>query len=293
MTVTSTVSVGFSHEDFAALLDKYDYHFNPGDVVAGTVFSLEPRGALIDIGAKTAAFLPIQEMSISRIDNSGEVLAPGETREFFILTEENEEGQLTLSIRRIEYMRAWDRVVTFVGDLDATKLSALAAFTVLTTGILCCMSRGGWVAAVGAGVVTLAMTALVGRRSVRGHVVVRRGGRHRAGPGGLVGSHRHGPRAVFDTVESASQDGDPDPALARRVVCGRGFLPYGKWAGHLSLCLPAVSTALVTGMVLSRGEPVPRSPSRRRDRRSGFVAQHAGVGRSGLCAAVALRRSLI
>jgi small subunit ribosomal protein S1 len=33
--------IGFTHEDFAALLDKYDYHFSPGDVVPGTVFSIE------------------------------------------------------------------------------------------------------------------------------------------------------------------------------------------------------------------------------------------------------------
>ncbi|WP_017326932.1 30S ribosomal protein S1 [Synechococcus sp. PCC 7336] len=126
MPNTATLSVDFTHEDFAALLDRYDYHFNPGDVVAGTVFSLEPRGALIDIGAKTAAFLPIQEMSISRIDNSQEVLAPGETREFFILTEENEEGQLTLSIRRIEYMRAWERVRQLQTE-DATVRSEIFA----------------------------------------------------------------------------------------------------------------------------------------------------------------------
>lgn len=107
---TSTATIGFTHEDFAALLDKYDYHFSPGDIVAGTVFSMEPRGALIDIGAKTAAFIPIQEMSINRVDNADEVLQPNETREFFILTDENEDGQLTLSIRRIEYMRAWERV---------------------------------------------------------------------------------------------------------------------------------------------------------------------------------------
>jgi small subunit ribosomal protein S1 len=102
--------IGFTHETLAALLDKYDYHFNPGDTVSGTVFSLEPRGALIDIGAKTAAYLPIQEMSINRVDHPEEVLRSNETREFFILTDENEDGQLTLSIRRIEYMRAWERV---------------------------------------------------------------------------------------------------------------------------------------------------------------------------------------
>jgi small subunit ribosomal protein S1 len=123
---TATADIGFSHEDFAALLDKYDYHFNPGDIVAGTVFSLEPRGALIDIGAKTAAYIPIQEMSINRVDAPEEVLQSNETREFFILTDENEDGQLTLSIRRIEYMRAWERVRQLQTE-DATVRSLVFA----------------------------------------------------------------------------------------------------------------------------------------------------------------------
>lgn len=123
---TATRDIGFTHEDFAALLDKYDYHFNPGDIVAGTVFSMEPRGALIDIGAKTAAYIPIQEMSINRVDDPEEVLQPNETREFYILTDENEEGQLTLSIRRIEYMRAWERVRQLQTE-DATVRSGVFA----------------------------------------------------------------------------------------------------------------------------------------------------------------------
>ena len=123
---TIVKDIGFTHEDFAALLDKYDYHFSPGDVVAGTVFSLEPRGALIDIGAKTAAYIPIQEMSINRVETPEEVLQSNETREFFILTDENEDGQLTLSIRRIEYMRAWERVRQLQQE-DATVRSQVFA----------------------------------------------------------------------------------------------------------------------------------------------------------------------
>ena len=123
---TVNKDIGFTHEDFAALLDKYDYHFSPGDIVAGTVFSMEPRGALIDIGAKTAAYIPIQEMSINRVDDPNEVLQSNETREFFILTDENEDGQLTLSIRRIEYMRAWERVRQLQNE-DATVRSAVFA----------------------------------------------------------------------------------------------------------------------------------------------------------------------
>ncbi len=125
-TETKSNGVGFTHEEFAALLDQYDYHFSPGDLVAGTVFSIEPKGALIDIGAKTAAFIPVAELSINRVDNPDEILQANETREFFILTDENEDGQLTLSIRRIEYMRAWQRVRQLQEE-DATVYSNVFA----------------------------------------------------------------------------------------------------------------------------------------------------------------------
>ncbi|HIK37995.1 MAG: 30S ribosomal protein S1 [Geminocystis sp.] len=109
-TETRNVDIGFTREEFAALLEQYDYRFSPGDIVVGTVFNIEPKGALIDIGAKTAAYIPLQELSINRVESPTDVLKPNETREFFILADENEDGQLTLSIRRIEYMRAWERV---------------------------------------------------------------------------------------------------------------------------------------------------------------------------------------
>jgi len=102
-------NAGFTLDEFAALLSKYDYNFKPGDIVNGTVFALESKGAMIDIGAKTAAFMPLQEVSINRVEGLGDVLQPGEIREFFIMSEENEDGQLSLSIRRIEYQRAWER----------------------------------------------------------------------------------------------------------------------------------------------------------------------------------------
>ena len=33
-------NVGFTQEEFASLLGKYDYNFKPGDLVKGTVFAL-------------------------------------------------------------------------------------------------------------------------------------------------------------------------------------------------------------------------------------------------------------
>ena len=109
-TNTDFDNAGFTQEEFASLLRKYDYNFKPGDLVKGTVFTLAPKGAMIDIGANTAAFMPVQEVSINRVEGLNDVLQPSESREFFIMSEENEDGQLALSIRRIEYQRAWERV---------------------------------------------------------------------------------------------------------------------------------------------------------------------------------------
>ena len=122
----SSDDVGFTLDEFASLLSKYDYNFKPGDVVNGTVFAMEPKGAMIDIGAKTAAFMPLQEVSINRVEGLSDVLAPGEVREFFIMSEENEDGQLALSIRRIEYQRAWERVRQLQKE-DATIYSEVFA----------------------------------------------------------------------------------------------------------------------------------------------------------------------
>ena len=68
-------NAGFTQEEFASLLGKYDYNFKPGDIVKGTVFALEPKGAMIDIGAKTAAFMPMQEVSINRVEGLSDAVS--------------------------------------------------------------------------------------------------------------------------------------------------------------------------------------------------------------------------
>jgi len=42
---------------------------------------------MIDIGAKTAAFMTVQDVSINRVEGLNEVLQPSESREFFIMRE--------------------------------------------------------------------------------------------------------------------------------------------------------------------------------------------------------------
>lgn len=100
---------GFTHKDFASVLNKYNYKLNLGDITAGTIFSEEKDGLLVDIGARIAAYLPKDEITVHKkylLNNK----IINETREFFILAHNKKSKQLILSIKRLEYIRAWERI---------------------------------------------------------------------------------------------------------------------------------------------------------------------------------------
>lgn len=105
--------VGFSYSAFDDAVAATDYSFNRNDVVKGTVVQYDKGGCIVDIGAKASAFLPLQEAAlIQEQGNSIESLIEiDEERNFEIISEEDENGQLMVSIRRIQYREAWDQVV--------------------------------------------------------------------------------------------------------------------------------------------------------------------------------------
>jgi small subunit ribosomal protein S1 len=95
--------------EFERLLQQYDYAFKRGEIVRGSIIALESNGALVDIGAKTAAFLPNKEVA-TPYASAQSVLKVGESHEFYILFEEDEEGQLTLSLRRVQTAQNWQKL---------------------------------------------------------------------------------------------------------------------------------------------------------------------------------------
>ena len=111
--VTTTEGLDFSYEDFEEAVANTDYSFNRNDVVKGNIVQYENGGAIVDIGAKASAFLPTQESSLfleqgDTIESSVEI---DQEMEFQIISEEDENGQLLVSVRRIQYRQAWDKVV--------------------------------------------------------------------------------------------------------------------------------------------------------------------------------------
>jgi len=101
--------LSFSSEDFEKALEQHDYSFQRGDIVKGVVNSHESEGVFIDIGGKATAFLPYDEAALKRVSNLEERLPVGEEREFLIIREQNQEGQVTLSVRQLEIRKLWDR----------------------------------------------------------------------------------------------------------------------------------------------------------------------------------------
>ncbi len=98
----------FSMEDFEKALEQFDYQFQKGQIVSGKAVSYETDGAFVDIGAKSPAFLPLQEASLRRITDISLVLPLNEEREFLIIKEQDAEGQVTVSLRQFEIKQVWD-----------------------------------------------------------------------------------------------------------------------------------------------------------------------------------------
>lgn len=126
----SLEKTGFSYEDFDAAMSEFDYSFEAGDVCVGRVFEFERNGVLVDIGAKASAFCATQEISMAHVEDPQEVLTVGEDREFQIISREDANGQLRLSIRRIELGRAWERVA----QLQAEDVTVRAEITAINRG---------------------------------------------------------------------------------------------------------------------------------------------------------------
>ncbi|XP_038885297.1 30S ribosomal protein S1, chloroplastic-like [Benincasa hispida] len=101
--------VSFTLQDFLASLEKYYFDPQLGAKVKGTVVYTEANGALVEIAAKSPAYLPLPEACIHRIKRVEEAgIYPG-FREEFVIIGENEDDSLTLSLRSIQYELAWER----------------------------------------------------------------------------------------------------------------------------------------------------------------------------------------
>lgn len=123
---------GAEYSELDRLLSNYDFKFSVGDKVVGNCFNVDQRGAYIDIGAKAAAFLPMAEASLAKVEKMGDIIEIGDSREFEIINDNDAEGSLTLSLRRMQVTLAWQRItqiqaedVTVYGEVVSSNRGGL------------------------------------------------------------------------------------------------------------------------------------------------------------------------
>lgn len=118
----------FSYDDFAKAVAETDYSFNRNDIVPGVCVEYDKGGCIVDIGAKASAFLPEAEAALVQDSSSTiETLVNlDEELDFQIISEEDENGQLLVSIRRIQYRKAWDTVLAMQEEDDVFEAEVVA-----------------------------------------------------------------------------------------------------------------------------------------------------------------------
>jgi small subunit ribosomal protein S1 len=103
-------------DDFVAALEHTVLVFSEGDIVEGTVVSIDQNEVLVDIGYKSEGVIPGSELSIRNNVDPAEVVSPGERIEAVVLDKEDDEGRLILSKKRAQYERAWGRIETITNE---------------------------------------------------------------------------------------------------------------------------------------------------------------------------------
>ena len=98
----------YTEEEYQRYKQLYDQtlsQISEGEVVKGRILAINDREVAVDIGFKSEGVIPIEEFS----DVSN--LKVGDEIEVFLDTIEDKDGQLILSKKKADFMKAWEKVV--------------------------------------------------------------------------------------------------------------------------------------------------------------------------------------
>ena len=108
--------LSFSAEEFAKALEAHDFDFRVGSTVKGVVVACDTDGATIDIGGKSAAFMPIGEAAVKAVSNLDDILEPGLEYSFQVIRDQDADGQVLLSLRRLQLQQLWEKLAQMAAE---------------------------------------------------------------------------------------------------------------------------------------------------------------------------------
>ena len=111
--IVSDDALEFSYDDFADAVANTEYSFERNSIVKGSCIEYGNGGCIVDIGAKASAFLPEQEAALIQPVGCelSDLVDLNTELDFQIISEEDENGQLLVSRRRIQYRAAWETIL--------------------------------------------------------------------------------------------------------------------------------------------------------------------------------------
>ena len=125
-------------DDFEAAIEATVLQFREGDMVEGTIVSVDTEGAMVDVGYKSEGLIPTRELSIRNNVDPKDVVAVGDTVEAVVLDMEDDEGRMILSKKRAMYERAWGRIQEISeneGTVEGTVIEVVKGGLIVDIGL--------------------------------------------------------------------------------------------------------------------------------------------------------------
>ena len=125
-------------DDFERAIEATVLEFKEGDIVEGSVVSVDADGAMVDIGYKSEGLIPTRELSIRNNVDPNEAVKVGDRVEAVVLNKEDDEGRLILSKKRAMYERAWGRIQEVAkegGTVDGTVIEVVKGGLIVDIGL--------------------------------------------------------------------------------------------------------------------------------------------------------------
>ncbi|HCY00026.1 MAG TPA: 30S ribosomal protein S1, partial [Bacteroidales bacterium] len=115
------------HSELEALYDATLSSIGEGEVIDGTVISMNKREVVINIGYKSEGVVSLNEFRYNP------ELQVGDTVEVYVESQEDKRGQLVLSHKKARSLRSWDRVNQALEKDEVIK------------GYIKCRTKGGMI----------------------------------------------------------------------------------------------------------------------------------------------------
>lgn len=96
-----------NRDELSAMYEATFVDLQPGSIVKGIVVKVDHNEVLVDVGGKSEGIVPLKELSNVPMNSAIGSVEIGEEVELFVLREENEDGQVTLSKKRVDQARGW------------------------------------------------------------------------------------------------------------------------------------------------------------------------------------------